>query len=138
MTDKTAGDVPVKKLRLMDGRPRASPPRALGKVGQDLWDRVLSSYDISDAGGIELLAQAAAAADRAESLRRQIDETGEMVHSRAGMKDNPLLKHEIAARSFVTRTICRLGLSVEPVRGGVGRPATGFGTGITDPPWKAS
>ena len=36
MTDKTAEDVPVKKLRLMDGRSRTSPPCAHGKVGQSL------------------------------------------------------------------------------------------------------
>ena len=73
MTDKTAEDVPVKKLRLMDGRSRTSPPCALGKVGQSLWNRVLGDYDINDAAGVELLAQACQAADRAESLRRQID-----------------------------------------------------------------
>ena len=137
MTDKTAGDVPVKKLRLMEGRSKTSPPGKLGAIGESLWRRVTDTYCIDDSGGVELLFQACAAADRAESLRRQIDETGEAIHSRSGLRDNPLLKHEIAARSFVTRTICRLGLSVEPVRGGVGRPATGFGTGVTDP-WKAS
>jgi hypothetical protein len=135
MTDKTPEAVPVKKLRVLDGRARTSPPCALGKVGQSLWDRVLAAYDISDAGGVELLAQACAAADRAESLRRQIDETGEAIHTRTGMRDNPLLKHEVASRAFVTRTLCRLGLAVEPVRPGVGRPGVGFG--VTEP-WKVS
>jgi hypothetical protein len=135
MTDKTAEGVPVKKLRLLGDRSRASPPRTLGKVGQDLWDRITGAYSIDDEGGRELLAQACAAAERAESLRRQIDEAGEVVHTRSGPRDNPLLKHEIAARAFVTRTLCRLGLSVEPLRSGPGRPGTGFG--ITDP-WKAS
>jgi len=129
MTDKTAEDVPVKKLRLMDGRSRTRPPCALGKVGQSLWNRVLGDYDINDAAGVELLAQACQAADRAESLRRQIDETGEVIHTRSGLRDNPLLKHEVASRAFVTRTLCRLGLNSEPLRA-PGRPPGG-GLGVT-------
>ena len=34
----------------------------------------------------------------------------------------PLLKHELAARAFVVRTLARLGLDLEPVRAGPGRP----------------
>jgi hypothetical protein len=135
MTDELAGDKKLKKLRLIDGRSRASPPCALGAAGQALWDRVMHDYDIQDAGGLELLSQAAQAADRVASLRRQIDETGELIPSRAGLRDNPGLKHEIAARAFITRTICKLGLAVEPLRPGVGRPGTPLG--ITNP-WKAS
>ena len=77
-----------------------------------------------------MLAQCCAAADRAEALRTQIDQDGEVITTRMGKKDNPLLKHEIAARSFVVRTLSRLGLNVEPVRG-PGRPGSG-GLGITD------
>jgi hypothetical protein len=39
------------------------------------------------------------------------------------MRDHSLIKHEIAARSFVVRTLARLGLDLEPVRAGPGRPA---------------
>jgi hypothetical protein len=46
------------------------------------------------------------------------------------VRDHPALKHEIANRSFVVRTLTRLGLNVEPVRG-PGRPGSG-GLGITD------
>jgi hypothetical protein len=94
-----------------------------------LWDRITSAYAIDDEGGKELLAQACAAADRVESLREQIDRDGETVMTKQGRKDNPLLRHELGARNFVCRTLLRLGLSVEPVRG-PGRPGTG-GLGVT-------
>ena len=122
------------KLQVLVNNKSLEPPRTLGKVGLNLWSRITSAYDIADEGGREMLAQCCAAADRAESLRTQIDQDGEVISTRVGKKDNPLLKHEIAARSFVVRTLSRLGLNVEPVRG-PGRPAVG-GLGI-DAPWEA-
>ena len=65
--------------------------------------------------------QACASADRAESLRAQIDQEGEILVTKQGRRDNPLLKHELGARNFVCRTLLRLGLAVEPIRG-PGRP----------------
>jgi hypothetical protein len=118
------------KLQVLVNNKSLEPPRTLGKVGLNLWSRITSAYDVADEGGREMLAQCCAAADRAESLRTQIDQDGEVISTRVGKKDNPLLKHEIAARSFVVRTLSRLGLNVEPVRG-PGRPAVG-GLGITD------
>jgi hypothetical protein len=120
------------KLHLINNKssPKLKPPQSLGKAGQSLWDRITNAYAIDDEGGREMLAQCCAAADRAESLRDQINEDGEVISTRTGKKDNPLLKHEIAARSFIVRTLSRLGLSVEPVRG-PGRPSQG-GLGIDD------
>ena len=50
-----------------------------------------------------------------------------------GIKDHPALKHELANRSFVSKTLVRLGLDVEPVRG-IGRPGDGLGITST---WRA-
>ena len=63
----------------------------------------------ASAGGRELLAQACAALDRAEALREHIDRDGEVTRTKAGLKAHPALKDEIAARSFVVRTLHRLG-----------------------------
>jgi hypothetical protein len=49
-----------------------------------------------------------------------------VIMTKLGRKDNPLIKHETTARAFVVRTLCRLGLNVEPIRG-PGRPSPGFG-----------
>ena len=56
-----------------------------------------------------------------------------MIATRIGIRDHPALKHELANRSFVSKTLVRLGLNVEPVRG-VGRPSEGFGITST---WRA-
>jgi len=54
------------------------PPRKLGSHGLALWESVQSAYHIDDVGGIELLAQACAAADRVEALAAQISAEGRL------------------------------------------------------------
>jgi hypothetical protein len=48
-----------------------APPRPLGPHGMGLWNAVQAEYGIRDRGGIELLAQACAALDRAEALAQE-------------------------------------------------------------------
>jgi hypothetical protein len=99
------------------------PPRALGNHGLSLWVRVTAEYDIEDAAGRELLTLACQALDRAEALREAIDRDGELLHLRTGnMREHPALKHELQARAFVAKMPLRLGLDVEPLRAGPGRP----------------
>jgi hypothetical protein len=104
------------------------PPRPLGEHGKAFWDRICAEYAIADGGGIELLAQACAALDRAEECAAVIARDGLTVETNSGIRDHPLVKHELANRAFVTRAIARLGLDVEPV-GRVGRPGMGGYTG---------
>jgi hypothetical protein len=100
-----------------------APPRKIGRHGRQLWDRVQSEYAIEDVGGRELLAQACAAEDTAESLAEAIARDGHVIHSRTGVpRTHPAVKDELACRAFVVRTIERLGLNVEVVKP-VGRPA---------------
>ena len=118
-----------KTLKLVDPTDPASaitPPRPLGKHGMGLWQAVLREYDIADIGGREMLAQACAALDRAEELREQIDLDGAVVRLKFGVRDHPALKHELARRAFVVRTLARLALDVEPI-GRVGRPSAPWG-----------
>jgi hypothetical protein len=98
-----------------------APPRQLGEHGLALWNAVQGAYRIDDAGGIELLAQACAAADRVEALATQIDEDGEIIRGRAGPKAHPALRDELAGRAFIVRTLERLGLTLEAIRP-MGRP----------------
>jgi hypothetical protein len=101
------------------------PPRKLGEAGLSLWNRVQSEYRICDVGGQELLAQACLAADRAEALAAQIDADGERIVTKTGIKDHPLLKHELAARAFIVKTLQRLGITDEPIKA-VGHPPRGW------------
>lgn len=113
--------MPEPALTLAERPPTIAPPRPLGEHGQAFWQSVQAEYAVTDTGGMELLAQAAAALDRAEECAAVIARDGLTVTTNSGIKDHPLVKHELANRAFVTRAIARLGLDVEPVQR-VGRP----------------
>src|SRR5262249_53537559 len=103
-----------------------TPPRKLGIPGVALWNAVQTEFRIEDCGGIELLAQACAAAHRAESLTSPIDQDGETIHTAHGLKAHPCLKDELANRAFIVRTLEKLGLTQEAVLP-IGRPSRGSG-----------
>jgi hypothetical protein len=105
---------------------QARPPAALSDAGLSLWNRILTEYDIHDCGGLEMLAQACHAADRAARLKEQIDLDGEVIRGRFGIRGHPALKEELACRAFVVRTLRVLGLDVEPIKD-VGRRGGGIG-----------
>ena len=102
----------VTKLQVVgDAPPAAKPPRKLGRHGENLWRTIMTEYRIEDAGGIDMLLSACQQLDRAESCREIIDKDGEIIRNKKiGAREHPLLKHELAPRSFVVRTLQRLGL----------------------------
>jgi hypothetical protein len=108
------------------------PPIKLGPTGTSLWTDVLAAYEFSDRASYETLAQACASADRAAEMAARIDSDGVLIWAKTGLRDHPLLKHELAARAFVVRSLSRLGLDLEPIRSAPGRP--GGSVGIS---WKA-
>jgi hypothetical protein len=118
---------PLKLIGCEGSTTGTEPPRDLGAYGRKLWDQVMREYAIEDAGGIEMLAQACQALDRAEALREEIDQDGAVIRMRGTIRDHPALKHELANRAFVARTLARLGLNFEPVRPSVGRPGLKIG-----------
>ena len=59
------------------------------------------------------------------SSRALIDKAGEVIKTKTGIREHPLLKTELAARAFVSWSIQRLGLEFEAIRGGPGRPGGG-------------
>jgi hypothetical protein len=115
-------------------RPEAKglrPPRTLGQAGASLWSRISEEYDLSDAGGRELLCLICEALDRVERFRTQIDKEGEIVTDAKGhRRDHALLRHELAGRSFISKGLQKLGLTLETPARGVGRPpGPGLGVG---------
>jgi hypothetical protein len=99
-----------------------SPPRQLGPHGTNLWNGILSEFEVRDRAGLELLAQAAACLDRAESLAEGIAADGAVIRTRAGVRSHPSVKDEIQARTAVVRILQRLGVTEEPLRPGPGHP----------------
>jgi P27 family predicted phage terminase small subunit len=99
-------------------------PETLREAGKSLWDSVQKEFHIVDSGGVELLAQCCAAADRAAELADLINREGATIYDGKGvLKENPLLRGELANRAFVTRTLARLGILAENKKATVGRPA---------------
>ena len=115
-------------------QPWPDPPRTLGEHGGELWVRVQSEYAIEDAGGIEVLAQACLALDRAEALAARINAEGESVKGPTGLRPHPCLKDETQNRALVCRCLARLGVlseEIRPMGRGPGRKAKGW-TGDAD------
>ena len=108
------------------------PPRKLGAHGGALWRSIMSEYQIEDGGGLSMLAQACIALDRAEQCRVQIERDGVVLRTKTGLKDDPALKHELASRSFVVRTLRESAWTLNRWAR-VRRPPVGFGIrGIHD------
>ena len=114
----------VKPTENVTGQP---PPHPLGKYGRSLWDRMTREYSVVDGCGIELLYQACAAAEIAETLSEQVERDGLMLRVRGVLKPHPAIRDMGAARAFVVRTLMKLGFNYETLRDGPGRPGRGFG-----------
>jgi hypothetical protein len=100
----------------------ASVPEHLGAAGRELWASIQASYAIADPGGLALLQQAAEAADRIASVRKQIDEAGELLVLKGIPRVNPLCAVERDQRAALVRCLRNLNLDVEPLRDHPGRP----------------
>ena len=100
----------------------AAAPEHLGAAGRELWSSIQESYAISDPGGMALLQQAAEAADRIASVRRQIDEQGELLVIKNIPRVNPLCAVERDQRAALVRCLRNLNLDIEPLRDRPGRP----------------
>jgi hypothetical protein len=121
-----APKTPPPPLSIVDA-PQVSPPsRPLGEAGTELWNAIQGEYFITDAGGVELLLQACALADRIAGLAAEIERSGLMIPAKEGSRSNPLLKEEVAARSLLIRTLQKLGITEESIRP-IGRPPHGTG-----------
>jgi hypothetical protein len=111
------------KLTLVDQTAATSlaPPTTLGKAGRTLWQSIMSEYAIDDSAGLQMLEQITAAADRLTEYAEAIERDGPMINTRHGAREHPLLKHELATRSFIVRTLERLGIGIESLKA-IGRP----------------
>jgi phage terminase small subunit len=103
---------------------RILPPDGLGPVATALWVEIVRDYEFSDPGSVATLRQACFAVDLAERCRQEIERLGIVTVSRNGtMRANPAAQSEIQARALACRLLARLGLDLEPLRSGPGRPA---------------
>src|SRR5262245_1064131 len=83
-------------------------PADLGVAGKKLWQDITREFTLESSAEVQQFYEACCMEDRAVKLRRHIDREGEMVEIRGARRDHPCLKHELAARAFVVRTIANL------------------------------
>ena len=82
---------------------------------------------IDDVAGREMLALACAALDTAEACAAQVAADGVVIRTKGGgIREHPSIRGELANRSFVVRTLSKLGLDVEPLKA-MGRPPMKIG-----------
>jgi hypothetical protein len=118
MAKKSTAGSPMSYAAAILAESGSNPPSTLAETGARLWQSIQSQYAIADSGGLALLRQLCEAADQIEKIRRVIAADGLLVEGAGGApaREHPLLKIQLGLRSFMTRTIARLGLDVEPVR----------------------
>jgi hypothetical protein len=109
-------------VKLSPGVSTPRPPAHLGADGLALWQGIQRDYGIDDPAGLELLRQAAEAADRIASVRSQIDLQGELLTIRGIPRVNPLCAVERDQRAALVRCLRNLNLDLEPLRDRPGRP----------------
>ena len=112
------------KLTLVPSKPnQLAAPSSLGPAGTKLWQRIQHEFRVDDAPGAATLEEICAAADRLAEYAEVIAHDGPVIRTKTGgMRDHPLLKHELQTRAFITRALQRLNLDVEAPRDTVGRP----------------
>lgn len=104
---------------------RPETPRPLGQHGLALWRSVTTTYEFDDPGSIELLCLACQALDRAEECAARIKQDGPLLAFGKMVRRHPLLRDELQFRALCARLVGKLGLDLEPVRSGPGRPGYG-------------
>jgi hypothetical protein len=102
----------------------SKPPKTLGQSGRDLWQTLTDEFELDDACSRATLLQVCQCVDRLTQISERISREGLVVDTKTGPRDHPLLKSEIACRSFIIRGLQRLGL--EPSNP-VGRPGNVIG-----------
>jgi hypothetical protein len=107
-------------MKVVPVHPGVAPPQKLGEAGQSLWDRIQHDYVIADEAGRELLSQAALAADMARTLEQAIERDGPTIATNSGVRSNPAVRDLLQQRSFIVRTLQRLGVTDEAIQA-VGR-----------------
>ena len=110
-------------LKLVKQDTANQAPEHLSDETRDLWQRIVSDYQIDDDAGQLLLTSAMEALDRLRDCQKSIARDGVTVRgSQKQPRAHPLLSVERDARSQMLASLKALNLDLEPLRDGPGRP----------------
>ena len=85
-----------------------APPANLDKTGRDLWQSVMSEYDIRDSGGQQMLQQICEAADRVHESGAVISRDGPVVRRAPNRSDRLNVEAQPVQGSHNKRPRCEL------------------------------
>ena len=95
----------------------------ISAAGKKLKQSILSEFDISDRGGLEILDRAIESFCRMKAAEKIIDKEGLTVLNRFGeVREHPALSTERKARAQFLLAIKQLNLDVLPPNHRIGRP----------------
>jgi P27 family predicted phage terminase small subunit len=107
---------------------RAKPPKGLSAEACKWWESIRVEYDVSDPGGLMILASACEAFDRMRQAQRRLRREGLTSKDRFGqVKANPLTVIERDSRAAMLAALKQLNLDLEPLEQRPGRPAGRIG-----------
>lgn len=93
------------------------PPSHLSPAARRWWTQMQREYQISDAGGLSLLAAAADAWERCREARELLAKDGVVTTDRFGqMQPHPAVRIEHASRAQLLQALKQLNLDLEPVK----------------------
>ena len=103
--------------------PSPPPPKGLSTAARTRWRKLQAEYDITDAGGLQILAVGLEAFSRMQDAQARIRRDGITFTDRFGqVKAHPLLACERDARAQYLASLKALNLDLEPLRDRPGRP----------------
>ena len=82
-------------------------------------------FHIEDSAGHQMLLRICQTADTIAEYDEEIGRDGVTIRVKGSVREHPLLKHRLAAQSFIVRSLHRLNLDVVPARNEIGRPSGG-------------
>ena len=102
-----------------------TPPKHLSTEARALWRAITADYDL-DAAALAILGGALEAFDRMREAQGLLKADGLVVVDRFNQqKPHPAVSIERDSRQAVLRGLTALGLDLEPIHDGPGRPAGG-------------
>ncbi len=106
---------------------KKAAPKSLTPAGKRMWTELVTSYGITDTGGLLLVQTACEASDRYQAARAAIERDGQTITDKFGqLKPHPLLSAERDARAAMLAALKALHLDLEPVKP-IGRPGRPLG-----------
>jgi hypothetical protein len=103
-----------------------APPDGLGEAGARLWNNLHHDFEITDASGLAMLHQICCTVDKVAEYSAAIERDGAVLRTKTGLRDHPLIRHVLTGRSFIVRSLHKLGLDIIAPRSEVGRPSSDY------------